>query len=306
MMDYLTYLFNKLPRKPYCANDLRAGLKIRPLKTALKFRYIQFNHLIINSLIFDVDRPGAALAWEDGNVATPNIVVVNNKNQHSHLIYFLARGVTKFPTSSLKALKYLAAVEYAYTTRLKADAGYSGLIAKNPLSSFWLTWNIHERLYDLSELADYVDLKAVSEKEQKEQIRSGVGRNVDLFENGRKWAYEAVRDFRHKTYNDFFSAVFSNLKGLNGMFLSPLQANEVISTAKSIARWTWRRDGAAHSEFLARQDYKRSKGHIISCKRSESRKAEAGGLKNAGFSNAGIARALGISRCQVYRYFNIT
>lgn len=293
--------YQRLPKKPYCCDDLSAGLKIRPLKTAISYRYIQFNHLIHNSLIFDIDRPGGALAWEDA-VAAPNFAVINRENQHAHLFYFLEKGVLKYTDSSLKALRYLAAVEAAYATRLGADVGYAGLIAKNPINPYWLSWNIHSRLYDLAELADYVNLKTTTENEI---IKSGVGRNVDLFENGRKWSYEAVRGFRQgKTYNDFFNAVFSHLNMLNSLFFTPLPVNEVISTAKSISKWTWRNDKRAEAGFIKKQSYKSGLGNKVKSNIADVKKQRAIELKNEGLSSVGIARTLGISRMQVYRYFN--
>ena len=295
---------NKLPVKPYCCDDLKTGLKIRPLSTALKFRYIQLNHLVVNYLTFDIDRSAAALAWEDENVATPNIAVINRQNRHAHLIYFLAAGVSKFPDSSLKALRYLAAVEAAYTLKLQADFGYAGLIAKNPLNSFWQVWNIHDRQYDLAELADYVDLPK-AEKVEKEIIRIGVGRNVDLFDNGRFWAYGTIRNFRKdKTYQDFAKAVYSHLQSLNSLFQTPLPISEVISTAKSIAKWTWQHDKEAYRKFITRQTYKSALGNKVKSDLSNVKKQQAIDLKNAGYCNTKIAEILGIKRLQVYRYFN--
>ena len=302
--DASPYFISKLPVKPYCSDNLELGLKIRNLETALKFRYIQFNHLVANFLIFDIDRPGAALAFEESDLATPNIAVVNKANQHAHLIYFLKKGVSKFPTSSLKALRYLAAVENAYTMRLGADAGYAGLIAKNPISPFWQVWQIHNRQYELAELADYVDLKLAKEKEE---ILLGFGRNCDLFESGRNYAYIAVRDFRQgKTYQDFFNAVKAHLGGLNGLFFNPLPLNEILSITKSISKWTLRQDGQAERSFIERQKYKGILSGQVRQKIASAKKDKAIELKTAGFCNYAIARKLGISSRQIYRYFNIT
>ena len=295
---------NKLPVKPYCCDDLKTGLKIRPLSTALKFRYIQLNHLVVNYLTFDIDRPEAALAWEDANVATPNVVVINKENQYAHLIYLLESGVSKFENSSIKALRYLAAIETAYTLKLQADFGYAGLITKNPLNPFWTTWHIHDNLYDLAELADYVELEKVRTCTKPEN-QIGNGRNCYIFDGGRYWAYEAVRTFRHdKTYQDFAKAVYSHLISLNSLFLNPLPLNEVISTAKSIAKWTWQHYKEVYRKFINRQTYK---GRLSGQSRAliaESKKEQAISLKNAGYSIYGIARELGISRRQAFYYFN--
>ena len=303
-IDASPLFLSKLPVKPYCTDDLKTGLRIRPLSTALKYRYIQLNHMIVNYLIFDIDRPKGALAWEDPNVATPNLAVINKENQHAHLIYFLQTGVSKFENSSIKALRYLSSIERAYTLRLGADFGYAGLITKNPLNSFWTTWHIHDNLYDLAELADYVELEKVR-TDPKPEAEIGVGRNVNLFDNGRFWAYGTVRDYRQdKNYQDFAKAVLSHLISLNSLFTAPLPANEIVSTAKSISKWTWQHDKEAYYKFIARQAYKgrlsgRSRALI-----SNERQEQAIALKDAGYSIYGIARELGISRRQAFYYFN--
>ena len=293
---------DRIPRKPYCADDLKTGLKIRPLKTALRYRYIQLNHLIVNYLIFDIDRPKAALSWEDANVAMPNLIVINKENQHAHLIYFLQTGVSKFENSSIKALRYLAAIETAYTLKLQADFGYAGLITKNPLNPFWTMWHIHDNLYDLAELADYVELEKVRTC-TKPEVEIGFGRNVYLFDSGRYWAYGAVRNFRKdKTYQDFLKAVLSHLQGLNSLFRAQLPINEVISTAKSISKWTWQH--FTHEAFSNIQSQRGIRSGESRTLISDARKKQATNLKNAGYSITGIARTLGITRQQVNSYFN--
>ena len=297
-------VLSRIPVKPYCSDDLRRGLQIRPQEKALRFRYIQFNHLIVNYLIFDIDRPSAALAWEDANLPAPNIAVINPANQHAHLIYRMEKGVSKFPDSSMKALRYLAAVEAAYTARLGADLGYAGLIAKNPINAAWKTWNITDRQYELAELADYVELEKVRTN-LKPESEIGNGRNCHIFDSGRYWAYKAVKNYRHeKTYQDFLNAVFLHLSGLNAQFPAPLPINEVLSTAKSIAGWTWKHDKEANKKFIARQTYKSGLGNNIKTKISNQKIAAAIELKQAGYSIYGIARELGISKRQAFYYFN--
>ncbi|EQD70364.1 replication protein, partial [mine drainage metagenome] len=62
----------QLPRRPYCSDDLTYGLQIRPRETAVKKRLIQINPPgICRFLIFDIDRIGAALAWEDASLPEP-------------------------------------------------------------------------------------------------------------------------------------------------------------------------------------------------------------------------------------------
>ncbi|MHB1681166.1 MAG: replication initiation protein [bacterium] len=46
-------------------------------------------------LVFDVDKPKAALSFESANLPEPNIVVINPKNTHAHLLYYLENPVCK-------------------------------------------------------------------------------------------------------------------------------------------------------------------------------------------------------------------
>lgn len=57
---------NNLPQKPYCADELSFGLKIRPAETAIKKRYLQYNKPTdLRWFVYDVDRPTAHFDWND-------------------------------------------------------------------------------------------------------------------------------------------------------------------------------------------------------------------------------------------------
>ena len=79
---------SRWPKKPYCADDLAEGVCIRALQSALKRPYIQANppHLRVWS-IYDIDRPEAALAWEDARLPCPSWIAVNLENLHGHLVW---------------------------------------------------------------------------------------------------------------------------------------------------------------------------------------------------------------------------
>ena len=54
----------QLPRRPYCTDDLSAGLVIRSRDQAARYRYIQPNPPGLACwLVFDVDHPYAVLSW---------------------------------------------------------------------------------------------------------------------------------------------------------------------------------------------------------------------------------------------------
>ena len=303
-----------LPTRPYCTDDLGSGLQIRPRSTAIKKAYIQQNGPgILWWLIFDVDRPGAALAWEQGDLAPPNFIAVNRENAHAHLAYLLSSGVCKTAAAREKPLRYAVAIERAMTTRLGADHGYAGLITKNPLHPRWRVWKIHERSYTLGELAEYLDLRAVRGAANDSVMPAeahGLGRNCALFDAGRVWAYSAVRDHWGPNGQELWhKVVLAHLAGINDQFQAPLPVSEVKATARSIAKWTWRRitPDTFHrfvkethaSEVQSRRGIR--SGKVRRAARTEAR-ANAQLMRAQGKSVREIAQAFGVHHATIVRW----
>ncbi|HBB2247469.1 TPA: plasmid replication protein, partial [Escherichia coli] len=90
----IDYFAANLPYRPYHANELLYGLRIDKAAKAVLARYIQHNppHAMY-WLVFDVDRPIAAIDWNDLNAPTPNFTVKNPVNGHAHLFYGLKTAV---------------------------------------------------------------------------------------------------------------------------------------------------------------------------------------------------------------------
>jgi len=104
---------------------------------------------------------GRRRGLDRGRVAgAPNLVVVNPRNGHAHLVYLLGAWVqTDFGDSRrLKVVRYAAAIERAYTAALGADPAYTGRFQHNPLSDAYVTKIGRDTPYSLDELARYVDL----------------------------------------------------------------------------------------------------------------------------------------------------
>ena len=233
------------PRRPYCTDDLAAGLRIRSLKQALTKSYLQANppHLRVWSL-YDIDRPGGGLAWEDGNLPPPSWTAVNRSNGHAHLAYGLSAPVL---TASMEArqapLRYLNAVESAFRARLGGDAGFSGLITKNPAHPLWWTLRGPLLAYEPGELAEWVDLDRFKAQPGVKVAEVGLGRNVTVFDFVRLWSYRHVRTYQHQQggFVHWQKAVLDRCGARNGDFTHPLDARELYHIARSIAKWTWQR-----------------------------------------------------------------
>ncbi|AJX33052.1 replication initiation protein [Burkholderia oklahomensis] len=239
-MDTSAIFLDRLPHRPYCTNELDKGLVVRPAATALTHRFIQPNApLEITWLVFDVDKKDAAYLWELRNLPAPTIAVTNRVNRHAHLFYGLTTPIVKSAAARDAPLRYAAAVQAAFCAKLPSDLGYSHLIAKNPFHSHWQTiW--HHRLYELGELAEYVNLRKSPVRLDAPLV--GLGRNCTLFDEVRTWAYQWTREYKRNgaSPTEWATALLGKAESLN-TFEVPLPYSEVKSIARSIARWTWRR-----------------------------------------------------------------
>ena len=111
-----------LPTHPYCTDNLEQGIYPRVQRIAVTKRYMQLNPPHQQHwLVFDVDRPHSAYAWYDVNLPTPFAVVVNESNTHCHIVYALESPVCTSDLAHEKPLRYLAAIQRAYTEKLQAD-----------------------------------------------------------------------------------------------------------------------------------------------------------------------------------------
>ncbi len=112
------------------------------------------------------------------------------------------------------------------------------MLTKNPLHAHWQNtiWAQYE--YSLDELEQYLDLRGHPKKGLEIY---GLGRNCELFDNTRKWAYKAIREFWQPEYKaNWNNAVYSHIEALNGQFITPLPVSEIKSISKSIANWTFK------------------------------------------------------------------
>lgn len=233
------------PRRPYCTDDLANGLRIRSLAKALTHPYIQANppHLRVWAL-FDIDRPLAALAWEDADLPPPTWTAINRQNGHAHSAWGLEVPVLVDGLGARDApLRYLCAVESLMAERLQADPGFGGLITKNPAHPLWWTLRGPRLNYSLGELAEWLPGLEKHRPKRRAPDQIGLGRNVALFDRVRHWAYRAIRPYWGtglQGWNAWLSLCNSRALTYNADFLTPLDGREVWHLARSVAKWTWR------------------------------------------------------------------
>ena len=118
-------LFNskRLPEAPYCTKGKGEAVVIRRLQSALRNPLIQINLPVLTWwLVFDIDHPQAAVAWQDAGLPPPNWVAVNPSNGHAHMVYGLSIPVKTADPEHIKALRYFAAVYDAMAVALKGSS----------------------------------------------------------------------------------------------------------------------------------------------------------------------------------------
>jgi hypothetical protein len=207
--------------------------------------------------VFDIDRSDAYFAWSDANLPTPTWIAKNPENCHAHIGYMLAMPVCTTHRARQNVIEYLAKIEQAYSLALGADYGYSGLITKNPCHTAWENHIFDVEPYELNYLADFVELTEL--KTDLKEV-SGLGRNCMMFDTVRYWAYKAIRAHRGSTFDIWLGKVLEQCQNANSAFIEPLPYSEVKATAKSIARYCWKKDGYHYQEFIDRQRRKGTLG----------------------------------------------
>jgi hypothetical protein len=305
----LSHFRDALPYRPYCSDDLSTGLVIRGRDQALKHRYIQHSPPVLRCwLVFDIDRPGGVLAWEDADLPPPQISIRTPTNQHGQLLYGLLVPVCTSDAARQGPLRLAAAIERAYTELLEADRSYAGQIVKNPFHPDWATECWLRTLYELQELADWVDLdKYAPTRKGAEWGEWGLGRNCTLFARlgpEGKWAYREIRRYWEGPSRVWYDRVLSKALEWNGDFPVPLPHNEVRYLARSVARYTWKKFTPA--QFRAIQTERGKRGGTVSgqvrVQKADHQRAMVRELREQGKSLQEIVQITGISERTAKRY----
>jgi DNA-binding CsgD family transcriptional regulator len=160
---------------------------------------------------------------------------------------------------------------------------------------------------------------------QKKSPPTGIGRNVEIFDRLRRWAYVSVADWRIGTYDAWCGVVTDRGEQIATDVgaespRGPLAANEIGHIVKSVARWVWERYGADVPPLLrearmaaqrarekARQTAREATRERSRMTRAEymaparQRRAEALEMREKGIAAREIARVLSVSVREVYR-----
>lgn len=289
---------SRWPHNPFCSDD-KTARHIRSLAHAIKRPYIQANppHLRVWS-IFDIDREGGALAWDDARLPPPAWSACNVENGHAHLVWGLTAPVlVDSPDLRQQPLRYLCAVEAAFREKLQADRSYAGLMTKNPAFPLWRVLRGPRMTFELGELADYVDLPKFAPKRKPEEV--GLGRNVTLFDAVRHYAYREVKGYKRAqqcAYVYWQKDIYDQAMNRNGDFMQPLGHREVYHVAKSVAKWTWHKFDiqASDARFSRLQAHRGKLGGLAKGAANEDKRASARLMNQAGYESKKIASCLDV------------
>lgn len=249
-VDQTTWEQQWLPLWPLASDDLRQGIYRMNRASALGLRYIEANpHAVSNLLVVDIDHEDAALRAMWGRQRwLPNAIVETPANGHAHAVWALSEPITRTEYARRKPLAYAAAVTEGLRRSVDGDAGYSGLITKNPTHEAWESRWLTDHLYELSELHEHLDeagfMPAPGWARTRRKNPVGLGRNCAIFETARTWAYSEARRIRlrneYATARDsaeLHAAITTHVQTLNADFSESLPYSEVKATIESIHKW---------------------------------------------------------------------
>lgn len=237
MNQQLTNFYDHLNTSVITTNDFEEGTLFRKREKVRQFAYCGLNPVYRKYLSFDLDYPQAGHKFEEIKVPPPTIITTNRANGHAHYLYELITPVAYHPSANAKPQEYFEAIELEMTRQLKADMAFTHTLTKNPLHERWIVETLPTK-YHLSDFTEYFDLPAHGWK-KPDADKCGInGRNDELFHTLRLWAYSQVK--QHGLEDVWHNTVLGQAQAINASFQTPLQFNEVRSTAKSVSMWVWK------------------------------------------------------------------
>ena len=261
------------PRRPLCGPSKSGPYRRRERSAALsESPYIEVNPLCVQSLIItDVDA-GDVSGLPQLVGLPPESWAVRTRNAigSGHIGYALTTPVVLTDAAHRRPINLLSRVEWGIRDVLGGDAAYAGRIMKNPISpgafqdTLWPQDEIFPT-YTLRELASSLaDLGALPSPGDPRPRQSGVGRNVDLFDRTRTWAYRAIKRYWSDsdgaaTWDEVVHAKATILNlDLEREGRIPLPDREIWHLARSISKWVWSRfTPESFSEIQAQRVSKR-------------------------------------------------
>jgi hypothetical protein len=176
------------PAYMLCADELGTYSTRERKSRALSAKYVAPNSAgRIGWQFFDLDYSGAAEAFDDKNVAVPNVIVENPRNGHAHYGYALEVPVSNGMNSRRAPMVFLSLIRAGMTRRLGSDPNFRFGLNKNPLHQDWRTTWLSTHPYALNDMAVWLDDEEMQPiRHTRETEFAELGRNCS-----RPWALAA-------------------------------------------------------------------------------------------------------------------
>lgn len=227
-----------LPKRQRVAEQLGSNGKswIEYSSYAATRPYISLNDPCVAKvewLAIDVDHDG--YDQFPGSLPKPKWTTITRESGRHHHVWRLKTPVLMGEQARRKPMALLAAVQTALTHHLDGDPCFNNVLTKNPWSENWSTiwWGGAD--VDLMDFGDWLLPKGVKliaangNATPKASTSRGYGRNVDLFDHVRRWAY--------KRWDGDREQVYAVAHAFNAQFAEPLKTPEVNGVAKSVCRF---------------------------------------------------------------------
>ena len=234
LQDFYTHLNDAV----VTTDDFTEGTRYRKREKVAQYAYCGLNPMYRSYLSLDLDYPGAARRFEELHVPVPTIVTTNMANGHCHYLYRLVTPIAYHENSRRQPQTYFEAVQDEMTARLGGDLAFTHTLTKNPLHDRWIVETFPAQ-YHLSDFTEYFDLPTRKTVKQLPADCLPRGRNDELFHTLRLWAYNAVQSYSNEEH--WLTSSQKQAAAINAGFAKPLPAKEVRDTAKTTARWVWKR-----------------------------------------------------------------
>lgn len=249
------------PRRPLAGKSKSGGYYRTNRERALTMPYIESNPTAMTSLVItDHDGGMADEIVSLAGMPQPSYVALNPITRSGQIVYALATPVIMTDAARRAPVNLLARIEAGLNTVFAGDVAYGGRITKNPTHADHLTlWGPDYAVYELRDLAQPLDEvgalpKFKTTKERRKALAtSSSGRNVDLFDLTRRWAYRRRGDYDQlsrwlQVLQDY--AWDRNIDLIGPAYeKGPMLVGEVNQLGRSIATWTWRNIHHTFSEI---------------------------------------------------------
>lgn len=229
------------PRRPLATDDLTRGCWRQSRDDALERRYLEHSpKALLSMLVIDVDHRDTLTRAIGLPRAHPEPSwVAEGLSGRGHVGWVLSSPVCRTDAARSGPLELAARVQEGLRRAVDGDPGYAGLLTKNPTHDGWYpTWG-HAEPYELRDLARGLGDLFPRALPKRAAEQTGLGRNVHLFDALRHWAYRAR--YRYTDRQEWEQTVLAYALNVNTEFVVPLGVPEVNDTARSVARWVWRK-----------------------------------------------------------------